>query len=223
MNFATEDEVMIYSENSEDESNDAHRTATSAKVNAPGITAPVVNISTTQDPQESGISITKVQLESLENELFGKVLAFKSSFMDEILSLKDEIKAYKINDNMQELFTDKSEELILLTERKKYLKLENKFLKDDIFNKQKRIDKLLENNNKLVNNQSHHVPVQYIQGSQSGYFNGRSSLNGSKYKPVDNNSLSLKLGENKNSSNKKSWCYKIYIQERNNDCWRFYD
>ena len=37
--------------------------------------------------------------------------------MDEILSLKDEIKASKINDNVQELSTDKSEELILLTKR----------------------------------------------------------------------------------------------------------
>ena len=49
--------------------------------------------------------------------------------MDEILSLKDEIKAYKINDNVQELSTDKSEELILLTERIKYLESENMFLK----------------------------------------------------------------------------------------------
>ena len=45
MNFATEDEVNIYSKNSEDESNDAHRTATSPKINAPEITTPVVNIS----------------------------------------------------------------------------------------------------------------------------------------------------------------------------------
>ena len=41
--------------------------------------------------------------------------------MDEILSLKDEIKAYKINNNVQELSTEKSEELILLTERIKIL------------------------------------------------------------------------------------------------------
>ena len=124
--------------------------------------------------------------------------------MDEILSLKDEIKAYKINDNVQELSTDKSKELILLRERIKYLESENKFLKDDIFNKQKLIDKLLENNNKLVDHQSHHVPVQYIQGSQSGPVNGSRSLNDSKYKPVDNNSLPVKLRENKNSSNKEN-------------------
>ena len=104
--------------------------------------------------------------------------------MDEIFSLKHENKPYKINDNVQELSTDKSEELILLRERIKYLESENKFLKDDIFNKQELIDKLLENNNKLVDNQYHHVPVQYIQGSQSDPANGRGSLNDSKYKSV---------------------------------------
>ena len=60
--------------------------------------------------------------------------------MGEILSLKDQIKTYKINENVQELSTEKSEDLILLRERIKYLESENKFLKDDIFNKQKRVD-----------------------------------------------------------------------------------
>ena len=155
MNFATEDEVNIYSKNSEDESNDAHRTATSPKINAPEITTPVVNISTTQDLQEFAINVTKVQLQSLENKLFGKILGFKSYFMDEILSLTNKINAYKINGNVQELSTDKSEELISLRERIKYLESESNFLKDDIFNKQKLIDKLLENNNKLIDSQSH--------------------------------------------------------------------
>ena len=80
--------------------------------------------------------------------------------MDEILSLKDQIKDYKINDCVQELSIKKSKDLILLRERVKYLQSENKFLKDDIFNKQKLIDKLLENNNKLVDFRYHHVPVQ---------------------------------------------------------------
>ena len=64
MNFATEDEVIIYSENFEDESNDPHTTATT----------PFVDISTTQDPQESGINVTKTQLQSLKNKLFDKIL-----------------------------------------------------------------------------------------------------------------------------------------------------
>ena len=41
MNFANKDEVIKYSENSEGESNDLHRTATSRKINTPEITTPV--------------------------------------------------------------------------------------------------------------------------------------------------------------------------------------
>ena len=52
---------------------------------------------------------------------------------------------------MQELSIEKSEDLILPRDRVKFLESENKFSKDDIFNKQKLIDKLLENNNKVVN------------------------------------------------------------------------
>ena len=192
MNFVTEDEVIICSENSKDVSNDPHRIATYPKINTPEITTPVVN----KDPQESGINVTKAQLQGLENKLFGKILTFKSYFMDEILSLKDEFKAYNINDNLQELSTEKCEELILLRERTKYLESENKFLNDDIFNKQKFIDKLLENNNKLADHQSHPVPVQYIQSSQSGPVNGSRSPNDSKCKPVDNNGLPVKLRKN---------------------------
>ena len=204
MNFVTEDEVIIYSENSEDESNDPHRTATPTKIIGPEITTQVVNKSTTQDPKESDINVIKGQLQNLENKLVGKILALKSYFMDEILSLKDQIKDYKINDNVQELSIEKSKDLILLRERVKYLESENKFLKDDIFNKQKLIDKLLENNNKLVDFRSHHVPVQYIQGSQSGSVNGSRSSNDRKYKPVDDNSPQVKLRENKNPNNKEN-------------------
>ena len=63
--------------------------------------------------------------------------------MVELLSLKDEIKAYKINNNVQELPTGKSEDLILMREKIKYLELENKCLKDGIINKQKLIQKVL--------------------------------------------------------------------------------
>ena len=72
--------------------------------------------------------------------------------MDEIISQKDRIKAYKINDDVQELSTDKLEALILLRERNKCLESKNKLLKDNIFNKQKPINKLLEYNNKLFDN-----------------------------------------------------------------------
>ena len=114
MNFVTEDEVIAYSENSEDESNDPHRTFTSPKIIGPEIATQVVNISTTQEAKESDINVTKVQLQNLENKSVGKILTFKSYFMDKILSLKDQIKAFKTNGNVQELSTEKSEDLILL-------------------------------------------------------------------------------------------------------------
>ena len=55
----------------------------------------------------------KVQLQNLENKLVGKILVLKSYFMDKILSLKDQIKAFKTNDNVQELSTEKLEDLTL--------------------------------------------------------------------------------------------------------------
>ena len=92
MNFVTEDEVIIYSENSEHESNDPHRTARPTKIIGPEITTQVVNMSTTQEPKESDINVTKGQLQNLENKLVSKILAFKSYFMDKKLSVKDQIK-----------------------------------------------------------------------------------------------------------------------------------
>ena len=103
MNFVAEDEVIIYSENSEDEPKNPHRTATPTKNIGPEISTQVVNKSTTQDPKESDINVIKGQLQNLENKLVAKILALKSYFIGEILSLKDQIKDYKINYNLQEL------------------------------------------------------------------------------------------------------------------------
>ena len=118
MNFVTENKVIIYSENSEDESN-SHRTTTSPKIIRPEVTTQVINMSTTQEPHESDINVTKVQLRNLENKLFGKTLAFTSYSMNEILSLKDQIKPCKFNDNVQELSTEKSEDFMLLRDRER--------------------------------------------------------------------------------------------------------
>ena len=122
--MATDDEVITYSENSENESNDPHRTATSPKIIRPEITTQVVNMSTTQEPQESDINVTKVQLRNLENKLFGKTLAFTSYSMNEILSLKYQIKPCKFNDNVQELSTEKSEDFMLLRDRERQIEKE---------------------------------------------------------------------------------------------------
>ena len=91
LNILTEDEVIIYSENSEDESNVPHRAATPSKIIGPEITTQVVNMTTTQEPKESDINVTKVQLQNFENKLVGKMLAFKSYFMNKLLSLRDQI------------------------------------------------------------------------------------------------------------------------------------
>ena len=106
MNFVTEDEVIIFSENSEDESNDPHRAATSPKIIRLEITVQVVNMSTTKEQQETDINVMNMQFQSLGNKLlFGEILALKSYFIDDIVSLKDQIKAYIINDNVQEFST----------------------------------------------------------------------------------------------------------------------
>ena len=71
-----------------------------------------------------------------------------------------------------------------------------KNLKDDIINTQKLIENILENNIKLDDHQFYHVPVQYIQGRQSGSINRSRSLTDIKYKSVDSNrfnSLPVKL------------------------------
>ena len=87
INFVTEDEVIIYSETSEDESNDSHRTATSPKISRPEITTQVDKYEHYSRTTEPDFNVTMVQLQSLENKLFSKILAPKLYFMDEILNL----------------------------------------------------------------------------------------------------------------------------------------
>ena len=72
----------------------------------------------------------------------------------------------------------------------------------------------MDNKSKLVDHQSHHVPVQYIQRSQTGPVNGSRSPNDRKYKPVDNNSLQVKLRENKNSNNKENHGVKNFTSKK---------
>ena len=60
MKFVTEDEVTICSENSEDECNDPHRTATFPKIIGLEINTQPVHTSTSQERNESDINVTKV-------------------------------------------------------------------------------------------------------------------------------------------------------------------
>ena len=57
MNFVAEDEVIVYSENSED------------KIIGPEITTQIVNKGATKDPKESDIIVIKGQLQNLQNKL----------------------------------------------------------------------------------------------------------------------------------------------------------
>ena len=59
--------------------------------------------------------------------LLGKILVFKSYSMGKILSLNDENKTFKVNDNVQKLQPEKSEDLILLREKINTLNKKNIF------------------------------------------------------------------------------------------------
>ena len=59
--------------------------------------------------------------------LLGKILVFKSYSMGKILSLNDENKTFKVNDNVQKLQPEKSEDLILLREKINTLNQKNIF------------------------------------------------------------------------------------------------
>ena len=88
------------------------------------------------------------QLDSLEVKLCDKIMAIKSFFMDELQTIKNEsLKSAKIRNtstNIDHGTVDSIEIKI------KILETENKLLKDDIKNKQKLIDSILEHNSNLI-------------------------------------------------------------------------
>ena len=89
------------------------------------------------------------KLESLESKLHGKIVAMKQFFMDELQSLKRETQLSQTMDSCNE-FEDRN----MLENKIKMLEFENNLLKNDISNKQKFIDTILEHNGKLLNNQT---------------------------------------------------------------------
>ena len=89
------------------------------------------------------------KLESLELKLHGKIVAMKQFFMDELQSLKRETQLSQTMDSCNE-FEDRN----MLENKIKMLEFENNLLKNDISNKQKLIDTILEHNSKLLNNQT---------------------------------------------------------------------
>ena len=92
------------------------------------------------------------QLDSLEAKLCDKIMAMKSFFMDELQTIKNEsLKSAKIRNtstNIDHGTVDKLQTKIKLLEN------ENKQLKDDIKNKQKLIDSILEHNSNLIQAQN---------------------------------------------------------------------
>ena len=93
------------------------------------------------------------QLDSLEGKLCDKIMAMKSFFMDELQTIKNEsLKSAKIRNTSTN--TDRGTANSLQT-KIKLLENENKLLNDDIKNKQKIIDsilehKILEHNTNLI-------------------------------------------------------------------------
>ena len=107
----------------------------------------MAGINTTPRVLFTGNSSLNTKFESLESKLNGEIIAIKSYFTDELRSLKNEITINKEQD-----CDINTEETTTLKNKIKLLELENKLLKDDITNKQKFIDTLLQPNSKLSQN-----------------------------------------------------------------------
>ena len=88
------------------------------------------------------------QLDSLEAKLCNKIMAMKSFFMDELQTIKNEsLKSAKIRNTSTNIDYGTIDSL---EAKIKFLETENKLLKDDIKNKQKLIDSILEHNSNLI-------------------------------------------------------------------------
>ena len=113
--------------------------------------APIANVNTTPRLLSISNSTLTAKLESLESKLYGKIIAMKSYFTNELQSLKNETPGSE-NKDSDNNFEEK-------TVLEKLLELEKKLLKDDISNKQKFIDTILVHNGKLINNQTSDVTL----------------------------------------------------------------
>ena len=107
----------------------------------------MARINTTPRVLTTGNSSLNAKFESLESKLYGKIIAIKSYFKDELRSLKNETTI-----NKEQVYDINTEKTTTLKNKKKLLELENKLLKDDITNKQKFIDTLLQHDSKLSQN-----------------------------------------------------------------------
>ena len=108
---------------------------------------PMAGINTTPRVLTTGNSSLNAKFESLESKLYGEIIAIKSYFTDELRLLKKETTI-----NKEQICDINTEKITTLKNKIKLLELENKLLKDDITNKQKFIDTLLQHNSKLRQN-----------------------------------------------------------------------
>ena len=122
------------------------------------------------------------QLDSLEAKLCDKIMAMKSFFMDELQTIKNEsLKSAKIRNtstNIDHGTVDSLQTKIKLLEN------ENKLLKDDIKNKQKLIDSILEHNSNLIQAQNvfaqNHSVTRKINDKSISHTNTNNALRNDK-------------------------------------------
>ena len=122
------------------------------------------------------------QLDSLEAKLCDKIMAMKSFFMDELQTIKNEsLKSAKIRNTSNNI--DHGTVNSLQT-KIKLLENENKLLKDDIKNKQKLIDSILEHNSNLIQAQNvfaqNHSVTRKINDKSISHTNTNNALRNDK-------------------------------------------
>ena len=169
----------------------------------------IVELNTTLYVLSIGNSSLNARLEALETELYRKIMAMKSYFMDELRSLKQEAPVTKERDHNQDKTTP-------LKNRIKLLELENRLLKCDVFNEQRFIHTILEHNPKVSHNTDvtaassntydHHVTnePQYIRENQNGETSNTEhyDLRKHDYKPNRENKKAMITTKKKRNRNK---------------------
>ena len=105
---------------------------------------PMAEIKTTPRVLTIGNSSLNAKFESLESKLCRKIIAMKSYLIDELRSLKN-----KTTVNKEQDCNINTEETTTLKNKIKLLELGNKLLKDDVSNKQKFINTMLQHNSKI--------------------------------------------------------------------------
>ena len=151
LNLPPDDEVEIYSEISDSNDFDSQLSQFNSSTRTPIeniATTPIFN--TAENPKHYSDDI-ETHIKLVEDKLLSKIAVL----LNDIFDLRNGIMLLKEN-NEKETPADsnnKKDEVLLLTEKIKFLESENSFLKSDINIKQKVIDSILEHNSNLLNHQ----------------------------------------------------------------------